>query len=230
MALLREGVFVREDTGQHPGDAVREDEGRQFPAGEDIVPDGDLLIDDLLDDPLVDPFVVAAQEDEVIHLGEFPDPFLGQGLPLGRHIDEVALPCAVLGDRFVTVINGARLHDHAGPAAVRVVVYPVVFVTGVVPDVDTADVHVSRRPGPADDALGEERFAHLREQSHDVDPHRTSSASSKMPGIGRTRATSFSMSTDTTIPGMSGIRYSLSPFRISQTLFAPRLNTSVSLP
>ena len=230
MALLGEGVLVREDPGQHPRDAVCQDEGGQFPAGEDIVPDGDLFVDDLLDDPLVDPFVVAAQEHEVIHFGQLPDPFLGQGLSLRRQINEVALPRPALRDRPIAVIDGIRLHDHTGPAAVGVVVHTVVFVAGIVPDVDGADIHIPRLTGPADDALGEERLAHLREQGHDVDPHRTSSASSKMPGMGRTRATSFSMSTDTTIPGMSGIRYSLSPFRISQTLLAPRLKTSVSLP
>ena len=65
VALQSIGILVGKDTGKHAADAVCEDAGGELPSCEDIVPNGDLLVHDLFQDPLIDPLVVAAEQDKV---------------------------------------------------------------------------------------------------------------------------------------------------------------------
>ena len=53
-----------EDAGQETGDGVNDDEGGQFPAGEDVVAEGDGVVNQG-EDALVVAFVVGAEDDEV---------------------------------------------------------------------------------------------------------------------------------------------------------------------
>lgn len=74
MAFLGVAFRVREHPFTEPADRVGYHKGGQFPAGEHIVPDGKLLIHQLLDEPLVHPLVVAADEQEVFLLRKLDRP------------------------------------------------------------------------------------------------------------------------------------------------------------
>ena len=62
MALLLECRSCRQHTVAHPRDGIRQHEGRELTAGEDIIPDGDLLIHDFVQHALIDALVMPAQQ------------------------------------------------------------------------------------------------------------------------------------------------------------------------
>ena len=60
MALIGVAALI----GQHPfaeaAHRVHHHQSSQFPTGEDVVPDADLLVHNLVNDPLVDPFIAVS--------------------------------------------------------------------------------------------------------------------------------------------------------------------------
>jgi hypothetical protein len=66
---------------------VHEDEGRHLAGREHVVADGYLVRDILLDDPLIEAFVAAADDDELLLAGEFGGVGLVQEPARGRYID-----------------------------------------------------------------------------------------------------------------------------------------------
>ena len=77
MAFLFKSFVAGQYTGQHPCYTVRQHKRRQFPAGEDIVADGNFLIDDFLNNALIHTLVMAAEQSYVIHSRQFLDTLLG---------------------------------------------------------------------------------------------------------------------------------------------------------
>ena len=77
--------------------------------------------------------------------------------------------------------NRIREHDHTGSAAKGRIVGTFVFILGIVPDIDTADVQNPGLIGSSHDAVFRYRTEHLRKQRQNVDSH-----SSTSPSIRRT--------------------------------------------
>ena len=82
--------LVPEGAGDMARDRIDQDHGRKFAAGEDVVADGELKIDAVFNEPLVDTFVAAANEDQARVLREPPDDGIREAHALGRHEDDVA--------------------------------------------------------------------------------------------------------------------------------------------
>ena len=66
VALIGEALRVGQDPGDQATHGVRHRHGRDFSPGENKVSQGDLLIHALVDEPLIDALIVAADQDEFI--------------------------------------------------------------------------------------------------------------------------------------------------------------------
>ena len=57
-------------SGDETDDGVDEDDGGNYAVGQDVISDGDLVIHEMIDDSLIDPFVMTAQDDEMFGGGK----------------------------------------------------------------------------------------------------------------------------------------------------------------
>ena len=174
MALLFKAQVFRQNARHHPCNGIHQHQRRQLAAGEDIVPDGDLLVHDLVQDALVYTFIMPAKHENMRHHGQFQRALLFQHLFLGGHIDHIGLCADIPADRLIAAVDGVCLHDHASAAAVRHIIHTAVLVQGIVPDIPAADRDMPGFSGSADDALGQHRLTHFRKQGSDLNLHRTS--------------------------------------------------------
>ena len=153
------------------GDRLDEDHRGQLAAGEDVVADGDLAVDAVLDEALVDPFVAAGHEDEARMGGELAHEGVVETLALGRKVDDVA---GGIGLRLRGLEGGIQhvdLHHHAVPAAEGLVVDGAVAVGGVLADIVEVEVEEAGIAGALDDGDVERPGKRLGEEGEDVDPH-----------------------------------------------------------
>ena len=91
MAFLGKAFLAGQYALHHAADAVHQYQRPQLSAGQHIVPDGDLLIHDLIQHPLVYPLVVPAQQKKVFLFLQLPGMGLGKHLALGGKIDHIGL-------------------------------------------------------------------------------------------------------------------------------------------
>ena len=64
-------LLVPENAGKQPNDGIDEDDGGNRTICEDVIADRNLGVDKVLDDAMVDPFVMSANYDEMFSGGEF---------------------------------------------------------------------------------------------------------------------------------------------------------------
>ena len=172
MALVLETFRVGQNTGNHAAHRVGHRHGGDLPAGEDKIPKGNFFIHTLVDEALVDTLVVAADQDQVRQLTQPDSVRLGKGVPAGRQEHGMDRPFRVVTGRLPAAVQGVCLHDGAPAAAVGVVVYLVLLVGGIVPDLPGIDLNVATLLGTAQDALGEHIPHRIREQCQNLNPHR----------------------------------------------------------
>ena len=173
VALVDEAAVVRQHPLTEAAHRVHHHQRPQLPAGEYKVADADLLVHDLVQHPLVHPFVVAAEQQQVLPVpGQLRRPLLGEHPALRGEEDDPGAVSQFLTHRLKAAVDGLRLHQHPLAAAVGRIIHPAVLVQRIVPDLPAVDVQLSGPPGPADDALPQHRFTHLREQRCDLNPHR----------------------------------------------------------
>ena len=79
VAVVGGALVVAEDAGEEAGDGVDDDGGGEGAVGEDVVADGKLAVDEVVDDALIDAFIVTAEEDEMRHLRQLFGDALGEG-------------------------------------------------------------------------------------------------------------------------------------------------------
>ena len=68
-----------------PGNGVHNHHGRQLAPRQHIIADGDFTVDQMCPDPLVHPFVMTADQDELRISRQFFRHFLAETLALGGH-------------------------------------------------------------------------------------------------------------------------------------------------
>src|SRR3990172_2672438 len=170
-----EGVPVRafrvaQDAGEKPRDGVHQHQGGKLPAGQDIVPDRDLPVGQVVGDPLVHPLVPAADQDQLLLPAQLPGQLLGEKLPLGGEQDR--FPRAEpLPDRLDPQKDRLRLHHHPPPASEGGLVgHPVLSRRELaqVVDLDPEPLPLTR---PGEDAVVERPGEDHGKQGQDVDPH-----------------------------------------------------------
>ncbi|MEI9895718.1 MAG: hypothetical protein WDN28_18000 [Chthoniobacter sp.] len=64
-AIIRRAVFIAEHPRQQPHYRIGEDRRGNRAIGQNVIANGNLLIHEMIDHPLVDPFVVPAEQDEM---------------------------------------------------------------------------------------------------------------------------------------------------------------------
>ena len=88
MALAGVALLVGKDAGHQAAHRVRHRHGRDLPAGEHKVAEGDFLVHALFDKALVHTLIVAADQHQVVIVPvEALRGLLGVGLALGGHVD-----------------------------------------------------------------------------------------------------------------------------------------------
>ena len=64
--LRHRRLLVTQHAGHKPDDRVGQHQGRQHAVGQDVVSDGDFLVDEVIGHSLVDPLVVTAEQDQML--------------------------------------------------------------------------------------------------------------------------------------------------------------------
>lgn len=68
--ILLGGLLVAQHAGDETHYGICDHEGGENSAGQDIIPDGNFIIDEVVGDALVDAFVVTAEKNEICFLGK----------------------------------------------------------------------------------------------------------------------------------------------------------------
>ena len=165
------GGLVAQGTRDEAHKAVDQNGSTQFATGKYIVAYAYLFGNQVFTDALVDAFVMAAEDDDVLFHGELVAQRLVEHLAVGTHVDDlVVVPLALqVAD---AVVDRLYHHDHACSSGKRVVVYLMVLVGAVVSQVVKPDFHNALVDGAFDDGFGEGSLKHFREDGDDVDAHK----------------------------------------------------------
>jgi hypothetical protein len=127
-------VLVRfwraEDTGEEANDAVGHGEGRKLSPGEDKISDGEEMGGDSGCDALIDPFVMATNENDVFGLAELLGVGLSKEFAGGIGEDDSCL--GIRRARLYGLVDERGHHDHPGATAIRRIVNGSVIVGGEV--------------------------------------------------------------------------------------------------
>src|SRR5512139_1287341 len=161
---------VAEHPGEEPGHRVDQHHGGQFPARQDVVPDGDLLVRQVVRHPLVHPLVPAADQDQVLLPGQPGGRIRTEEGPRGGEEDDPAR-AVVPGERLHPGEDRLRLHHHPAAAAEGRLVGHAVLPLRVLPQVVGLDGQEPRLPRLREDAVGQRPREHPREERQHVDPH-----------------------------------------------------------
>jgi hypothetical protein len=159
--------FVSEDAGEEADDGVYHDDGGDGTIGEDVVTEGEFFGLEVFDDAVVDAFVVAGDENEVVGGREI----LGGGLVealSGRAGDDEA---AAGGEGLDSGEQGFGSEDHAGAAAGRGVINLAVFADAVVAEIVDVKVEGALLLGAAHHAEAQGDADEIGEEGDDVDAH-----------------------------------------------------------
>src|SRR5258708_23554532 len=63
--VVGRAIFVPEHTRQEAHDGIGEDRGGERTIGQDVISDGDFIVDEMVDDTLVDALIMPAKKDEM---------------------------------------------------------------------------------------------------------------------------------------------------------------------
>ena len=175
IALFLVALLLRQNAGLEAEDAVGHHEAGQLAAGEDIVADRDLFVRKRFNDALVDALIVAADQRQVIVLGQPAGVLLGVTLTARRQEHDMRGRASLFRHLFLdgaqAVGDGLGIEHHAAAAAIGVVVGLLLLVEGVIPDLMAVGLDVAAPGCAADDAGVQHLLAHLREKGHDVHTH-----------------------------------------------------------
>lgn len=137
---LRKGLFFRgsavsQDPWEQSSHSIDNRHSRDLPAGEDKVPEGDLLVDHGLDSG-IDTFVVPTYNHQVSKACETPGIPLGEGASGRRGQDHMG---AVPANAIDSASHDIGLEDHSRAASVRRIINGSVPIRRVIPHVVNSD-------------------------------------------------------------------------------------------
>jgi hypothetical protein len=167
--VLPGGVLVAQRVRQQSDHRVDQEHRGDLAARDHEIAHADLLRLENLDRPLIDPLVVAGDQQEPRQRRKLVDPCLVQRPPLRRQEDAVRRGGVERLDGLDGVDERLAHHDHAGTAAERSIIHLAVLVVGVCPDVVQIAAHEARLDRAAHDARADDALEHGREQRKDVD-------------------------------------------------------------
>src|ERR1700694_1434426 len=213
--MLVEGfVFGRffgpEYPGDQPADGIDDHHRGELAAGEHVVPNRDLLVDQVRGDPLIDALVPSADQIEVFVAGQLADQPLVEQFTLWRQQDH--RPFA--HSRAHRFEDRLRLQHHPRAAAIRHVVDLAVAVVRVIAQVMEAPRDEPVGEPSSGDSGAEGAWEHLGEEGQDLDDHAFDSSGSStviVPSAGAIERTTLRI---------MGIRISWCPSVTRKTSFA----------
>ena len=175
MALVLEALGIRQNARHHTAYRIGHRHGSDLATGQHEVTQRDLLVHTFIDESLVDALIMAADDDDIVHLAEANGIRLLEGMTAGRHINGMHRAAGFLADRFPAAIQGVCGHHSATAAAIRIIIYLILLICGVVPDLMGLDADEAPLLGPAEDALAQNIAKRVGKQGHDINSHRCAS-------------------------------------------------------
>ena len=162
--------LVAQGARQQPDHGIGDDGGRQLAAAEHVVPHRDLPRDQMLPDPVVHSFVMAAQDHQVLHARKFVGYLLGERLPVGCGEDDLVVRPLGL-ELLHQAVDRLDHHHHAGVTAETVVVHLAPPPEAVFPDVVHMNLHETLVLGPFDDGISQGALEQPGDDGQDIDSH-----------------------------------------------------------
>ena len=162
---LLDGRGLVDRAGQEPQDRVDDDQCRQLAAGQHVVADRQLQVDER-PDALVDALVTRAEQDEVAPAGQLEGARLAERLAGGLEQDHGRIAPSKFRQGCC---DGLGPDDHPGAAAVRLVVDRAMPTEPPAPQIVDPDLGQPALQDAGRDARGERSLQHRREERHDVD-------------------------------------------------------------
>ncbi len=204
-----------EHAGNQPGNGIHHHHGGQFPSGQDIIADGNIIRHDFLQHPFVDAFIMSAKENKVFLFCKLCCHLLPEGLSLRRQVyGPDGFPICRTGFfQYLPVAckNRLRLHQHTGAASIGVIIHLSMFIFRIIPDIQRFHGQNPFFHGTAQYTGLHPLPDHFRKQRHYIKIHHSKSPSSKCTSISPASTSTFKMHWR-----MAGIRSSLW-FSISTT-------------
>ena len=110
--------FIVQHSGHQPGDGINHYKSRKLASRQYIIADRNIVGHNLFQYPLVNPFIMAAKENDILFLCQFFRHFLVECLPLRGKVDNtrilsVAVPffrCYPIPYCLITIIDRLCLH------------------------------------------------------------------------------------------------------------------------
>ena len=166
--FLHGGLIIAENAGNEPDDRVRDDQRRKDAAGQNIVPDGNFIVHQMVGHALVHPLVMPAKKNEVPLSREFRRDFVRKPPSLRGEENHPCIRPAEIRERPV---DGLDLHDHPGASPIWRVVRAPVPVGRPVAKVPRLELHEPLFLRPLEDALTHHGTADLGKDGEDLDFH-----------------------------------------------------------
>ncbi len=164
--ILLRGLVIAEHAGQEAHHGIGDNQRGKHAAGEDVVADGNLVIDQVVRHALVDALVVAAEQNEVAFAREVAGHGIREFAALRGHEDDFRVRRAEGGEGFV---DGFDFHDHARSAAIGGIVHCAVGVAGPLAQVHRFEAGDAFFARAFENAGLEHGAADVREDGEDLD-------------------------------------------------------------
>ena len=173
MRLLQQRIGAAQRARQAPYHGVDYHQRRILPTRQHVVANRHLVVDKRLADALIEALVVPAQQDQTLLRHQLIDHRLAQNAPLRGQQHHAPPGRGHRPHAFNRSSERLRLHNHARPAAVRVVIDHLVPVRSPVADVMHMRLsHPGRKRTPKD-RCRQRAIEHIREQREHIDAHRS---------------------------------------------------------
>ncbi len=148
--IVGRGLVVAQHPRQKSNDRIDKDDRSDGTVRQHIIADGNFLVHEVLDNSVIDPFVVAAEDNEMLFGREFASQGLLKAPTLRSHENDRARLLAEGLDRRE---KRFRLHDHPLSSTEGRVVDHVVTIIRPTPQIMNLQSERARRLRPAHHAL-----------------------------------------------------------------------------
>ena len=172
VALVLKAGRIGQHARHKAADGVRNGHGRDLTAGDDKVADGKLLVNALVDEALVDAFVMPADKNKIVHFCQTAGIALIEHMPGGGEVDRVDGRTCLIADMTPAAVERVCLQHGTVAAAVGIVVHLILPVRSVIPDLVRLDAENAALLRAAEDRLAQHVADGVREERHDINSHR----------------------------------------------------------
>ena len=175
MAFVFKAFRVCQNTGHHTANCIRHCHGSNFAAGQHKVTQGNLFINALIDETLIDALIMTADQNQIFHLAQTNGICLPKGMTARRQINGVHRATCFVADSLPASIQWVRCHDSTTSAAVGIVVHLILLVGSVVTNLMGFNADESTLLSTAENTLRQNITQRLRKKRQNINSHRYAS-------------------------------------------------------